>query len=106
MSTNGRPRAFASSRITASTSSMRSGLLHSSQPQASILAAMSRHWHDGLGSIQSRFKRLASCDPGKQFKRLRLGSHILRDSGRKTRAPQTTHCRDCRSITQSMFRQN
>ena len=64
MSTNGRPRALASSRITATTSSMRSGRLHSSGPQASIWAALARQAQVGVGSMPKRFRSLESSVPG------------------------------------------
>jgi hypothetical protein len=64
MSTNGRPRALASSRITATTSSIRCGLLHSSQPQAFIWAALARQAQVGVGSTPNLFKSFESSVPG------------------------------------------
>jgi hypothetical protein len=43
---------------------MRSGLLASSQPQASISAAFARQAHVGVGEIPNRFKSLDNSVPG------------------------------------------
>jgi hypothetical protein len=50
--------------MTATTSSMRSGLLASSQPQASISAAFARQAHVGVGEMPKRFKRRDNSVPG------------------------------------------
>jgi hypothetical protein len=63
-SRNGRPRASASARMTATTSAIRSGFSHSSGPHKSICSALARQAHVGVGSMPNRFKRRESSVPG------------------------------------------